>query len=629
MKAQMSDGAHNTCAEALFMQVALSPNAAGYLALWSWTGKNPWAFTSTTGGPYSEEIWSTTVITPQNTGVNVHYDVPRGNGAWFVAAGGGPGPCQPKIGIAQAWVVTSKHKVSGQVTVAGSGGIAAAQIAMRANCSGGGTTTTNSKGYYAFLVNSGPCTVAPQLVNGVSPTPLQRVLNVTSDIDNVNFSVPCDALVVPLPAVTGRAAGACDLRVLITGADGSTPKHAASVVSGLAYPSASFLAGSGYGSCVSACTDFDVLVTTASGDPVEGAGVTVTVDPLAPLEPDYPRVWAPGTDLTNPNLTELPVVNLAAPNHGYLCDRSAVPSAPDCGEMLYLATNSQGIVKLRYWSSGVTTVQTVALTAKAEAIIPPCSGCASVKVFGADAAKITVRPNVVINDHSGQLTDYERYIFTKWATANPSIFDKEYDAQVGNLITTAVTFLFTEEGEALLNATQNADKYVGSKDRAEIAMVALVLDTFRAEEAGLGVISTDTSTPLWPAIADYSFQEAFGNMLKDYGEKLYGAYQLDRDAPPEGQPTMHLEVDEVSFCELGKVCGEDYSCGSVNRCDGIEPYLFIYFYVMRPADADADETKPQLFYSQDLVVPYRADTWMKEQKGVETAAPLPNPSSGG
>ena len=55
---QESESSNGGCDQATFMLVPLSKNADGYLALWNRTGPNadpspsdPWAFTSTTGGP--------------------------------------------------------------------------------------------------------------------------------------------------------------------------------------------------------------------------------------------------------------------------------------------------------------------------------------------------------------------------------------------------------------------------------------------------------------------------------------------------------------------------------------------------------------------------------------------------
>lgn len=104
---QTKSDAHG-CAQALFMQVPLRDDVTEYGAAWGWTqSDHPWLFTATGGrdgsgsGPYGEEVWSTKAITPQNSGVNVHYLVPKGDGAWFVSAGGGPGPCTGKTGLAR------------------------------------------------------------------------------------------------------------------------------------------------------------------------------------------------------------------------------------------------------------------------------------------------------------------------------------------------------------------------------------------------------------------------------------------------------------------------------------------------------------------------------------------------
>jgi hypothetical protein len=180
------------CAEALFMKVPLNRDVDEYLALWSWdtpaARAHPWLFTGPGSGPYGEEAWSTTALTPQNTGVNVHYDVPAGFGAWFVAAGGGPGPCDAQTGSAQAWAVTYKWEVSGQVTFAGSGDPAPG-ITVNADCPGGGADTTNNNGGYRFLLGKGPCTIAPAPPGGEDVSPEKRVLDVEGNITDANFQL--------------------------------------------------------------------------------------------------------------------------------------------------------------------------------------------------------------------------------------------------------------------------------------------------------------------------------------------------------------------------------------------------------------------------------------------------------
>lgn len=95
------------------MQVPLGHSIVQYYAQWTNfnKGATPWTFSASGGpdgagsGPYGEEIWSTKAITTQNTGVNLSesYKVPKGYGAWFVDAGGGPGPCSTATGTAVAW----------------------------------------------------------------------------------------------------------------------------------------------------------------------------------------------------------------------------------------------------------------------------------------------------------------------------------------------------------------------------------------------------------------------------------------------------------------------------------------------------------------------------------------------
>jgi hypothetical protein len=78
-------------------------------------------------------------------------------------------------------------------------------VALNANCSSGGTTTTNQNGYYDFLLDKGPCTIAPQLKPGYQSTPVQRALDVTADVTDANFQVPCGA-VPPRPPEGGPTA---------------------------------------------------------------------------------------------------------------------------------------------------------------------------------------------------------------------------------------------------------------------------------------------------------------------------------------------------------------------------------------------------------------------------------------
>ncbi|HTW06419.1 MAG TPA: hypothetical protein VME46_02860 [Acidimicrobiales bacterium] len=185
------------CGQQLFMLEPLNSEVDEYVALWSWLEPNqnpppdhPWMFTSVSGGPYGEEAWSTSKLTPENTGAPINYDVPQGDGAWFVAAGGGPAPeyCKVNTGEAVGYAVTYRWEVSGKVTLAGVGdGVPG--VTINADCPSGGSTSTDKDGKYLFLVTRGPCTIKPEPPDGQTITPEKRALDVEGNIDHVDFEL--------------------------------------------------------------------------------------------------------------------------------------------------------------------------------------------------------------------------------------------------------------------------------------------------------------------------------------------------------------------------------------------------------------------------------------------------------
>ena len=192
----------STCSAIVFMQVPLIDSVVQYDATWAPPNEpaSPRAFTASGGpngtgsGPFGdEEYWSTKEISYYG----IIYKVPKGFGAWLLGAGGGPAPCTNLgPGVAQAWGWTAHPVVSGKVTLEGPGGQPAAGVAVRASCPSGGTTASDAMGDYGFVLGPGPCTIAPQLQGGATATPKQRVVDVTAqDINNVDFQVPCGALV--------------------------------------------------------------------------------------------------------------------------------------------------------------------------------------------------------------------------------------------------------------------------------------------------------------------------------------------------------------------------------------------------------------------------------------------------
>ena len=112
----IQEGPGDECGETLFIQVPLESdkNPVEYVVIWSWApvSVDSWVFKATGGphshghGPYgAENLWSTTELAAYNTHQGIApYKVKKGHGAWLVALGGGPGPCDVQTGHAEGWV---------------------------------------------------------------------------------------------------------------------------------------------------------------------------------------------------------------------------------------------------------------------------------------------------------------------------------------------------------------------------------------------------------------------------------------------------------------------------------------------------------------------------------------------
>ncbi len=107
----------------LVLQVPLQSDISEYDAVWYPSNEptTPWLFSSLTGGPYPTETWSETQV---SYGPNNVYDVPGGDGAWFVAYGATPGACTSQPGMAQAWGVIADSCPLGPAADLGAGPIA-------------------------------------------------------------------------------------------------------------------------------------------------------------------------------------------------------------------------------------------------------------------------------------------------------------------------------------------------------------------------------------------------------------------------------------------------------------------------------------------------------------------------
>jgi hypothetical protein len=585
---QETEDPGGACDQALFMLVPLSKNADGYLALWNRTGPHadpspgdPWGFTSTTGGPYGEEIWSTTTITPQKTGVNVNYDVPGGDGAWFVAAGGEPCSLLASegdvTGVAQAWVVTYKRKVAGQVTVDGSAA-PAPNITMNASCPSGGTTTTDKNGYYAFLLDKGTCTIAPQLPAGLVSTPRKRALDVTTDIDNVNFQVPCNAVdqgtdngAANGPFVSdlaGDPGGDCPLKVYIKivgpvpnvgtrsglSIDDYMPDQGPVNFSRLTYSRAAsplVAAGDEGQDCVSGCAN--LLITVI--DPITHEPAThATVD----------------VDLGAIDTEASP--DLAQQGHQFLCVQSDGPTG-QCGAGLSgLRVDNNGQVRLIYWAPGEAVAAHVELTAHATSK----SACGCGESSGSATSRLSIEPYRVFHGQGEldpevvqdlvELVKYHGYFSFASKTAEKVLetaadnflaeeeLEKTAVAAVLGPFGWAFTFLVVDVAHMaaeILEADGLRAKFLDAVGLAEPGLD--VGDPF-AKQLDWTSFSYFDDTLLTDTFAIYNYPSGWLWELAKYLAEQYPQHNVTGVSPEH----LDLSVYEMSYCNQGAECGPGY-----------------------------------------------------------------------
>ena len=352
---QDTPGPNDTCGQALFLLMKLQKGIAEYGAEWRWVhpwSGSPWVFHASGGphgtgsGPFAgEQTWSTTALTPQNTGVNVHYKVPKGDGAWFVSAGGGTGACPNQPSIQQGWGWTSRGGVSGTLTYAGSSTPVVGQR-VRATC-GGGTTTTNATGDYSFLLNRGTCVVSPIIKPGEKSIPASRTVTIVGHlVKHVDFKINAPLKVTisvngPIATVGTRSGLAIDSLFPSEGLVNFTVYTYSKSWNAYAEP---YELGQ---KCVSGCANLTITVRDPRlHQPVDGATVTArlgTVD--TQFSPD-----------------------LHQQGEQFLCTQVENPVTKECGADISGTTDQMGQVHLIYWAPGEVVRAHTTITASAEKV---------------------------------------------------------------------------------------------------------------------------------------------------------------------------------------------------------------------------------------------------------------------
>ncbi|MGO9790787.1 MAG: hypothetical protein ACLP8S_15230 [Solirubrobacteraceae bacterium] len=619
-----SFGPGATCGQAVFMQVPLLKGIAEYGALWTNINKGatPWLFTATGGrhgsgsGPYGEEQYSTTALTPQNTGVNVNYKVPKGNGAWFVAAGGGPAPCDLRPGTAVAWAWTARYSVTGSVTIAGSGGVAVPNVRVLASCASGGATTTDSLGDYEFVLDRGPCTIAPQLPGGKKSSPQQRSLNVTHSFSNVDFQAPCNAIGGTAADVASAAAArsACKLDVSVKFAP-STP-HAGLVDDTSQNKPSFWAAGTSLdsqqaGSCLSGCVDLLVTVTDdLTHLPVEGATVNAVVDPMRTVS-GTSTIYAPyptGID----------------PGFGFLCSPSPTGNSTTCGNATSATlksgvtgqqTDVNGHVLLRYWAPGLASnngpgggaVVYLKVLAKKSC---SSSSCPRRQMSGQYAGRFNVFPRELYAGSwdaplwftqawaqlgSGQITISQIWQkITGYAKGPFAAGGEDADA---DWLLTQFTPAFNPSPPFLVGTTAiGGPSWSVTDPKNWFAFIPL---PFTGAYQNFDDDLLGVPGPLDGTLVGYSGASMFAQL----GRSLFnGNYQ---NTPMQ----LNLTVFEVSACDPGQLCGPGYTttpssipgAPATLTTPGVHPFLYF--------NLTAKDPNGNIDYKGGFSIPYQAEQW--------------------
>ncbi|MGO9658499.1 MAG: carboxypeptidase-like regulatory domain-containing protein [Acidimicrobiales bacterium] len=665
-------GGPTTCYGILVLQVALQDDIVEYDAAWTPPGStSSWAFSASGGpdgsgsGPYAEEYWSTKQVGYGGD----NYPVPKGFGAWFVAAGGGNGPCNDAQGSAKAWGWTAHPTVSGKITVEGSGGTPAARVTVQASCPGGGTTTTDANGDYDFHLDPGPCTIAPQLQSGETSVPKQQVVELTQfDITNVDFQVPCGAVVPAGDTEAGRFPGgealnkpsaddapgdlACPLNVSLVQQEPLRSGLATNDELPAGGPM-NFTVGTASEPytepneagqrCVSGCVNLLVTVTSAfTNKPVPGATVEASLSRFI---------------LTTPDDTGSEGIPYSDYGSQFLCIQSDKP-VPECDtDSISDPTDTKGQVHLIYWAPGVPpgpAGSNWSATLKVYAYKCQMSGCPVHTGFGqAKPTTLTVVP-YLIYQHTGELPAKEVQLLVDMVQEpNQIVADLASDHYAHHLIEEALTTLklFDEHatsiaaGAGLVVSTTVHAVEAYTKIVKENGLIATLLVAENLSTLGLGAKPYATTVPeeasatfthsilnnlgivptpfnpetLEPGGVLWSDAEALKNQIKTLPRTL--ATRTVTTGPEK----ITLEVYEVSHCDKSfPVCGPGYKdlptapeSTTVEDHHGIQAELCFYF--------TGWDGLPGLDWSDHFCSPYDPLYWEPTQPDLSKGLPEPAP----
>jgi hypothetical protein len=468
------------------------------------------------------------------------------------------------------------HTVSGQLTISGSTQPAPG-ITVSADCSSGGTTTTDSNGDYSFLLDKGVCTIAPQLKDGEQPIPTSRTVDVgDSDITGVDFAIPegLKIFVKPLEALrSGLAYHPVRYKTYLV--DFTTRGD-------LSDPDAPLV------TCESGCVDLLVHVIDEATHEAPKPFATVTAS-LGDLELGE-QSWD-GRSFTPPSY-----------GVGTLCTVNAAGLDQQCGQSLEnLQTDSDGLIRLRYWAPGVMADSKAPLT-----ITASCEWSAPFCVSAAKTSHTTLTTQPYeIYQHDAQLSADTLSELSAWA-GGANKFNEvleqthtTYDALAKALAALAQFELKAAHAvKETLEDVENVEPLtvlIGAAlkfDEAQeaVAMFAEFMDAAGLSPFGLGAPPFEASATGNPGglfVKQLMSLLALPEILKEQignggfwwasAQDVQHAIDEGRFDPSDPDWSLDVSVYEVSHCDTqAGTCGPGYgnSPGSADVFNaGIDPKL--------------------------------------------------------
>ena len=486
--------------------------------------------------------------------------------------------------------VSCPSEVSGTVTQQGSGRTGVGGVSVRAGCPSGGATTTDANGRYSFVLNQGDCTISLTPPSGQTAAPPQRRIHVSPshNLAGVDFQVGCNHGKAASVAVAGSSC--LDVSVKEIGHSRSglgIDRHFAREDASRAFFLTPFSRV-----CSSGCTNVLVTVTDPlTHQPVEGATVDASVNAIH-----------------------------GATGESFLCDQVA---GRDCGtHLLNSTTDPAGQVHLLYWSPGLIADATPHINVVAR----------DGNHEGQGELTFTTKPYLIYENAKGTLSRKETLELAYWPAGKSLVgklgkligglsgLEKGLSFSLNVLIGAEVA---AERAVQVLEGVEAVTPIVGALELAHLGselwerqgFIATFLDALDLNAIGIDenpierAVSAAPSAGFENQLANFGtaapFHAGAGGLLWEYATHL--DFLFEHHDVAFGAQFLHVKVYEVSYCQLGEICGPGYRTwvGA-----GIRPELYIEVSAER-------NRRAQSFSAHAFTISYDPNAWVEAQHNLQ------------